>query len=312
MTLPPTLAGKVRAWIAADPDAETRAELQALLDDGDAEALRSRFDGRLQFGTAGLRGALGGGPNRMNLAVVRTASFALGRWIESNGARHGGVVVGYDHRRGSARFARDAAGVLAALGIPVRLADRAWPTPVTAYAVRHYEAAAGVMVTASHNPAPDNGYKVYDSTGSQIVPPADAEIAAHIDAAGPANAIASHPDSDRIRALGTDALDAYAAVAGAVLEDEPRRLRAVYTPLHGVGLAVFRRLWEHAGFDPPIVVDQQAEPDPEFPTAPFPNPEEPGVLDLALELANRHHADVVLANDPDADRLAVAVPHGGG
>jgi phosphomannomutase len=312
VTLPPALAGRVREWIAADPDAGTRAELQALLDAGDADALRSRFAGRLQFGTAGLRGALGGGPNRMNLAVVRVASFALGRWIESQGTRDRGVVVGYDHRHGSARFARDAAGVLAAMGMPVWLADRAWPTPVTAYAVRHFEAAAGVMVTASHNPAPDNGYKVYDGTGSQIIPPADAEIAASIEAAGPANAIASDPDSERVCVLGTDALDAYVAVAGTVVPDGPRTLRAVYTPLHGVGLDVFRALWARAGFDAPIVVEQQAAPDPDFPTAPFPNPEEPGVLDLALELAQRHHADVVLANDPDADRLAVAVPHGGG
>jgi phosphomannomutase len=312
VTVPPQLADAVRAWITADPDASTAAEVQALLEAGDADELRARFAGRLQFGTAGLRGPLGGGPNRMNLAVVRAATFALGSWLAARGDAGRGAVVGYDHRHGSERFARDAAGVLAAMGIPVRLADRAWPTPVTAYAVRLHEAAAGVMVTASHNPAPDNGYKVYDGTGSQIVPPTDTEIAARIEAAGPANAIASDPDSARITTMGAETLDAYVAVAGSVVGAGPRNLRVVYTPLHGVGLDVFRTLWEQAGFEPALVVEQQADSDPDFPTAPFPNPEEPGVLDLALDLARRHHADLVLANDPDADRLAVAVPSGGG
>ena len=172
-----------------------------------------RFAGTLQFGTAGLRGALGGGPNRMNLAVVRAATLGLARFLVDHGRADRGVVVGYDHRHGSERFARDAAGVLAAAGIPVRLADRAWPTPVTAYAVRHFAAAAGVMVTASHNPAPDNGYKVYDDTGSQIIPPTDVEIAAHIASAGSANAIPSEPGSARIATIGDDALDAYLDVA---------------------------------------------------------------------------------------------------
>ena len=211
-------------------------------------------------------------------------------------------------------FARDTAGVLAAAGIPVRLASRPWPTPVTAYAVRHFGAAAGVMVTASHNPAPDNGYKVYDGTGSQIVPPVDAEISAAIVAAGPASAIAYAPDSDRIEPIGDDAIDAYLDMAAAVHRRAraARDLRVVYTPVHGVGLDVFAALWERAGFPPPIVVDAQAKPDPDFPTAPFPNPEEPGVLDLALDLARRHRADLVLANDPDADRLAAAVPSASG
>jgi phosphomannomutase len=312
VSVPPELAGTVRAWIAADPDPGSRAELEALLDTGDVEALRSRFAGRLEFGTAGLRGELGGGPNRMNVAVVRAATLGLARWIAEHDVRAAGVVVGYDHRYRSQQFARDAAGVCAAAGIPVRLADRSWPTPVTAYAVRHYQAAAGVMVTASHNPAPDNGYKVYDGTGSQIVPPVDTEIARHIDEAGPAREIPCDPDSPLVESIGDRALEAYLDVAAAVVPATPRALRVVYTPIHGVGLAVLRALWERAGFEPPLVVGEQADPDPDFPTAPFPNPEEPGVLDLALYLADRNHADLLLANDPDADRLAVAVPRAGG
>jgi phosphomannomutase len=318
VTVPPAGAGTVRGevvreWIAADPDSTSRAELEALLAAGDDDALASRFAGRLTFGTAGLRGALGAGPNRMNVAVVRAASAGLAHWIRAAGLEARGVVVGFDHRHLSDVFARDTAGVLAAAGIPVRLASRPWPTPVTAYAVRDLGAAAGVMVTASHNPAADNGYKVYDGTGSQIVPPVDAEISAAIAAAGPANAIAYAPDSDRIEPLGDEALDAYLDTAAAVVTaGGPRDLRVVYTPVHGVGLDVFRALWERASFPPPIVVEAQAKPDPDFPTAPFPNPEEPGVLDLALDLARRHRADLVLANDPDADRLAVAVPTAAG
>jgi phosphomannomutase len=303
----------VRAWIAADPDPASRAELEALLDAGDQDALASRFAGPLTFGTAGLRGALGAGPSRMNVAVVRAASAGLAHWIRAAGTEARGVVVGFDHRHLSDVFARDTAGVLAAAGIPVRLASRPWPTPVTAYAVRHFGAAAGVMVTASHNPAPDNGYKVYDGSGSQIIPPVDAEISAAIAATGPAAEIAYAPDSDRIEPIGDDALDAYLDTAATVVPPGGRRdLRVVYTPVHGVGLDVFAALWERAGFPPPIVVDAQAKPDPDFPTAPFPNPEEPGVLDLALDLARRHRADLVLANDPDADRLAAAVPVAGG
>ncbi len=318
MTVPPAGAGTVRtevvrAWIAADPDPASRAELEALLAAGDHDALASRFAGPLTFGTAGLRGALGAGPSRMNVAVVRAASAGLAHWIRSTGTEARGVVVGFDHRHLSDVFARDTAGVLAAAGIPVRLASRPWPTPVTAYAVRHVGAAAGVMVTASHNPAPDNGYKVYDGSGSQIIPPVDTEISAAIAATGPAADIAYTPDSDRIEPIGDDALDAYLDTASAVLTPGGRRdVRVVYTPVHGVGLDVFTALWERALLPPPIVVEAQAKPDPDFPTAPFPNPEEPGVLDLALDLARRHRADLVLANDPDADRLAAAVPAAGG
>ncbi len=184
---------------------------------------------------------------------------------------------------------------------------------MTAYAVRHFGAAAGVMVTASHNPAPDNGYKVYDDTGSQIIPPTDTEIAAHDrDARDRPTRSRSEPGSARITTDRRRRARRVPRRRRGSRDAAPRELRVVYTPLHGVGLDVFLALWERAGFPPPIVVDAQAKPDPDFPTAPFPNPEEPGVLDLALDLATRHRADLVLANDPDADRLAVAVPHGGG
>ena len=306
MTVPPDLATRARAWIAADPDPATREEMQSLVDAQDVGALSARLAGRLEFGTAGLRGPLGAGPTRMNLAVVRAASAGLARFLDGRGP----VVVGYDHRRGSRAFARETAGVLAAAGIRVRLATRHWPTPVTAYAVRSLDAAAGVMVTASHNPAPDNGYKVYDHTGSQIVPPTDAEISAGIDAAGPAVDIPCEPESSLVEPLGDEAVDAYLSMALAAVPAGPRELRVVYTPIHGVGGDVFRALWEQAGFAPAFVVGEQAEPDADFPTAPFPNPEEPGVMDLALDLARRTRADLVLANDPDADRLAVAIPDG--
>jgi phosphomannomutase len=311
VTVPPELADRARTWIAADPDVATRRELEALLAAGDIDALTHRFASTLAFGTAGLRGPLGAGPSRMNVANVRLASVGLARWLHGAGLAERGVVVGYDHRHQSDRFARETAAVLAAQRIPVRLATRAWPTPVTAYAVRHYDAGAGVMITASHNPAPDNGYKVYDDTGSQIVPPVDAEIAAGMAAAGRADEIANDPSSSLIEPLDEEAITAYLDGVAPAVSYARSDLRVVYTPIHGVGLDVFRALWERAGFAPAEIVEVQAKPDPDFPTAPFPNPEEPGVLDHARDLAARHGADLVLANDPDADRLAVAIPSGG-
>jgi phosphomannomutase len=309
MPVSDALATQVREWIAADPDRATRDELQALLDAGDVAALNVRFAGPLTFGTAGLRGVLGAGPSRMNLATVRAASVGLARWLLDHGTAHDGVVVGHDHRHGSQAFARATAGVLAAAGVPVHLATHQWPTPVTAHAVRRLGAAAGVMITASHNPAPDNGYKVYDGTGAQIVPPIDREIADRIAASGAAVDIRCDESSPRIERLDErETVSAYLDEILQAIPAGPRDLKVVYTPVHGVGLRVFRELWERAGFPPPIVVAEQAEPDPDFPTAPFPNPEEPGVLDLALELARRKHADIVIANDPDADRLSVALP----
>jgi phosphomannomutase len=309
-----TLVATARAWRDEDPDPETRAEVDALLDGPgggpDLAALADRFGARLQFGTAGLRGEMGAGPNRMNRAVVIRATAGLAAHLDATGHRGEPVVVGYDARRRSDRFAADAAAVLAAAGFGVHLADRPLPTPVVAFAVRHLGACAAVQVTASHNPPADNGYKVYLDDGAQIVPPSDAEISAHIDAVGPLAAVPRAPDGDfRVVPAGDGLVAAY--VAGAVAQATApgvRDLRIVYTPLHGVGRDVLVAVLTGAGFAPPAVVPEQAAPDPAFATVAFPNPEEPGALDLALALAAREGADLVVANDPDADRLAVALP----
>jgi phosphomannomutase len=301
-----------KAWLAEDPDPDTRAELDDLLARagiGEATAaaeIADRFAGRLEFGTAGLRGALGAGPNRMNRAVVIRAAAGLAAYL----GRHGGrsVVVGYDARYKSDQFARDTCAVMVGAGLDAMLLPRPLPTPVLAFAIRHLGADAGVMVTASHNPPQDNGYKVYLGDGTQIVPPADTEISAAIDAVGP---LTSVPLADGgWRTLDdADVLEPYVDRAAAVaLPDGPRDIRVVYTPLHGVGGEVMRRALTAAGFHPPVAVPEQAEPDPEFPTVAFPNPEEPGAIDLALELAEGEDADLVIANDPDADRCAVAAP----
>jgi phosphomannomutase len=311
------LAAEVRAWIARDPDPTTRAELEGLLRAGNGAGLHARFDRPLVFGTAGLRGALGAGPARMNRAVVRATSVGLARWVADRGdaARRAGIIVGYDARHGSATFAADTAEVAAAAGVRVRMLTRPLPTPITAFAVRHLEAAAGVMITASHNPATDNGYKAYAADGAQVIPPDDARIAALAAEAGPPADLELSPQQRRLVEHLDDAtvLAAYAATVTRVLDPGgPRRLRIVYTPLHGVGGAVLPDLLVGAGFDPPVPVARQAEPDPDFPTVAFPNPEEHGALDLAFAEARRIAADVVLANDPDGDRLAVAFPDRGG
>jgi phosphomannomutase len=293
-----------RAWLVDDPDPETRAELLAILDAGDIAELSDRFGARLEFGTAGLRGALGAGPNRMNRVVVTRAAAGLSAYLTARGGRS--VVVGFDARHKSDAFARDTAEVVEGAGMHALVLPRPLPTPVLAFAIRHLGADAGVMVTASHNPPQDNGYKVYLGDGSQIVPPADAEISAEIDAVGP---LAGVPRGDGWETLGEDVLDAYLGrVAGLVADGSPRDLRIVYTPLHGVGRDVVLAAFDRAGFPAPTVVARQADPDPDFSTVSFPNPEEPGAIDLALAAAGEHDADIVLANDPDADRCAVAVP----
>lgn len=308
------LVAAARAWRDEDPDPETRAELDALLGgeggEPDLAALADRFGARLEFGTAGLRGEMGAGPNRMNRAVVIRATAGLAAWLADRGHAGEPVIVGHDARHRSDRFAADAAAVLAAAGFAVHLADRPLPTPVVAFGTTHLGCCAGVQVTASHNPPRDNGYKVYLGDGAQIVPPVDAEVAARIDAVGPLAGVPRAADGDpRVRRVGDALVDAY--VAGAVaqaVEPDARDLRIAYTPLHGVGRDVLVRVLTEAGFPAPAVVPEQAGPDPDFPTVAFPNPEEPGALDLALDLARRTGADVLLANDPDADRLAVALP----
>ncbi len=304
------LLDRARTWIADDPDPVTREELSDLVTATEAGAepaaaeLGDRFDGTLAFGTAGLRGALGAGSNRMNRVVVARAAAGLAAYLRGQG-QTGPVVIGYDARHNSERFATDTAEVMTGAGFAALLLPRALPTPILAYAIRELGCSAGVMVTASHNPPQDNGYKVYLGDGSQIVPPADAEIAACIDAVGSA---ADLPRGSGGEVLGEQIVDRYLDTVAALAQDGPRDLRVVYTPLHGVGAEPVLAVLETAGFESPIVVPEQERPDPDFPTTSFPNPEEPGAMDLAMALAETHGADVVVANDPDGDRCAVAVP----
>ncbi|MER5724974.1 MULTISPECIES: phospho-sugar mutase [Streptomyces] len=301
------LITRARTWLAEDPDPETRAELAGLIDSEDLAALADRFAGTLQFGTAGLRGEIGAGPMRMNRSVVIRAAAGLAAYLKAHGQDGGLVVIGYDARYKSADFARDTAAVMTGAGLRAAVLPRPLPTPVLAYAVRHLGAVAGVEVTASHNPPRDNGYKVYLGDGSQIVPPADAEIAAAIAAVGPLDGV-PRPESGW-EILGEDVLAAYLARTDAVLSPgSPRSARTVYTAMHGVGTSVLTAAFARAGFPEPVLVAEQAEPDPAFPTVAFPNPEEPGAMDLAFATARRAGPDLVIANDPDADRCAVAVP----
>jgi phosphomannomutase len=393
--IPDGLRSQVEAWIREDPDPGDQAELRALLTAGErgGEAgrtalggLTDRFAGRLRFGTAGLRGQVGAGPNRMNRAVVRAATAALGGWLHEHGPgapaaagagrevlrpgrqkrRDGApalpssgstaglaVVIGCDARHRSGAFADEAAAVLTGAGIGVHLLPRPNPTPLLAFAIRHLSAAAGIMITASHNPAADNGYKLYLGDGAQIVPPVDAQIEAAIGGLGPLSQIpAGSLDGPLVTRHGDEIAQAYldaivaaspapsaaptpsaapaptaAPPAGArpgASSPAPQPgtatpagqrpgavampLRVVYTALHGVAASLALRAIDRAGFPPPLVVAAQEKPDPDFPTVAFPNPEEPGTLDLALAQARAEDADLVLANDPDGDRLAVAVP----
>lgn len=323
MTTPvPEPAGAIalaRAWIAQDPDPATRAELDALIASAEAGTpgavadLVARFAGRLDFGTAGLRGELGAGPTRMNRVLVAQAAAGLAGYLlgrEPNPS----VAIGYDGRHNSAVFARDTAELMQGAGVQATLLPRMLPTPVLAFAVRHLGASAGVMVTASHNPAADNGYKVYlggGDGGSQIVPPADAAIQAEILRVAEGS-VASLPRSTAYATADERVLDAYvretAKVRSASAGAPPAELTFAYTPMHGVGLETARRVFAEAGFPGMAVVPEQAEPDPDFPTVAFPNPEEPGAMDLVLALAASAEADLAIANDPDADRVAVGVP----
>lgn len=315
----------VLAWIADDPDEATRAELSALLDAaaaGDAEAaagLEDRFAGFLQFGTAGLRGAIGAGPNRMNRAVVIRAAAGLAAWLRDAVGPGFTVVIGCDARHGSEQFARDTAAVVAAAGGRAMLLPARQPTPLLSFAVRHLDADAGVMVTASHNPPQDNGYKVYlggravtdSGQGAQIVPPYDAEIAARI---AEVTRVADVPLAESgWTQLGDEVRAAYLARIEALVPlGRAARLRIVQTSMHGVGGTMAVEALNTAGFVDIHVVPEQAEPDPDFPTVAFPNPEEPGALDLAFALAREVEADIIIAQDPDADRCSVAIPTGEG
>lgn len=315
------------AWRAQDPDDETRAELDALIarsEAGDDEAgaeLHDRFSERLAFGTAGLRGELGAGSNRMNRVLVSQAAAGLGAYVRAQaveiGAGAGGdaplVVIGYDGRRNSDVFARDSAEIMAGMGLRVVVLPRLLPTPVLAFAVRHLDAHAGVMVTASHNPPNDNGYKVYLGgvhAGSQIVAPADALIAAEIQRVADTLRVDELPRSDGWELADESVVDAYIAATARVAPagQGAAGLRWVYTAMHGVGWETLSKILATAGYPAPVLVEQQTAPDGRFPTVAFPNPEEPGAMDLAFEVARAAGAELVIANDPDADRLAVALP----
>lgn len=303
-----------RAWRDDDPDPTTRAELDAVLaraaagDEAAGADLADRMAGLLEFGTAGLRGALGAGPNRMNRSVVIRAAAGLTAYLKREGGAgdHPTVVIGFDARYNSDVFARDTAAVVVAAGGRALLLPQPLPTPVLAFAIRHLGADAGVMVTASHNPPQDNGYKVYLGDGSQIVPPADARIAAHI---ARVERVADVPRAhDGWETLGDNLLEDYVdAVVTVVDPSSPRDLHCVHTSLHGVGHGTVHMAFLRAGFEAPSAVDEQAVPDPDFPTVAFPNPEEKGAIDLALAQARAVGCDLVIANDPDADRCAAAV-----
>jgi phosphomannomutase len=318
-----SLIARAEAWMAADVDDADVADLRQLVAKTDhpsvggyaIDELADRFSGPLEFGTAGLRGAMAAGPNRMNRAVVIAAAAGLGAFLTSElQDKAPRVVVGFDARRRSADFARDTAAVLVAAGAEVLLMPAPGPTPVLAFAVRHLSADAGVMVTASHNPAADNGYKVYlggrvvtgAGQGAQIVPPYDALIAGEIALVRAAKDVPRAESGWTV--LGPEIAEEYYAAVSTLHDGEPRtRLRIVTTSLHGVGGAAVARVLAEAGFTDVVPVEEQAEPDPDFPTVSFPNPEEPGAIDMALALAQDAHADLVIANDPDADRCAVAV-----
>lgn len=321
------LLERAESWISHDPDGATRAELSEVVkrargeDQGALRELRDRFAGPLEFGTAGLRGVIGAGETRMNRAVVLRTTWGLARYLleQVPDAKERGVVIGYDARRMSTEFSEDAARVLAHFGVVAHLSPHAIPTPVTAFAVNHLNAAAGVMVTASHNPPEYNGYKVYWGNGAQIIPPHDKGIAAWIDRAPPADevpgtALDAAREEGLVRKIAPEVERAYLdGVRGlSVRGDGDRGIPIVYTPLHGVGDRLTREALAEAGFTDVESVAEQAAPDGAFPTVVFPNPEEKGALDLAIALAKKKNAAVILANDPDVDRLAAAVRNAAG
>jgi phosphomannomutase len=297
-------------WLAAEPDEDIREELQDLLD-GPDDVLAERFGGHLTFGTAGLRAAIGAGPLRMNRMVVRQAARGLADYLlaEEPDAAERGVAIGHDARRKSDVFALDSARVMAAAGLRVHLLPGPLPTPVLAWTVTEVGAVAGVMVTASHNPPADNGYKVYLGTGAQIVPPQDADIAARIAVVEPTVVPMAAADDPAIERLGPAVVDRYVDSMRAIrLRMAATGVPTAYTPMHGVGGQLVLRAFDAAGLPAPFVVDEQFEPDPTFPTVAFPNPEEPGAMDRVIALAVDQGAKLAIANDPDADRLGAAIP----
>jgi phosphomannomutase len=301
------LEAEVRAWIALDPDPRTAAQLEKWLQDENETELNKSFSGFLQFGTAGLRGPVGPGPSCMNRAVVQRAAAGIAAYMKERGLTS--VVIGRDARYGSEDFTEESAQIFSGAGMKVWVLPRPLPTPVLAFAVTELGADVGIMVTASHNPPQDNGYKVYlggtvdgiQYNGSQIVSPADTQIAALIDQVN-----SSQPKSSSWTVLDDEIFEKYVA-ATAALSRTPSTAKIVYSAMHGVGTETILAAFKAAGFTEPILVKEQAKPDPDFPTVQFPNPEEPGAIDLSLKLAREVEADAVIANDPDADRCAGAI-----
>jgi phosphomannomutase len=303
------LVAEIKAWIEDDPDPVTASRLQELLDSGDEATLRTYFNGFLQFGTAGLRGPNGPGPSCMNRAVVGRTAAGIAAYMKARGMTR--VVIGRDARYGSADYAEESAEIFSGAGMEVFLLPRALPTPVLAYATTALKADVGVMVTASHNPPQDNGYKVYigpDADGiayasSQIINPTDGFIADEIKKI---TSLKSQPRGNSWTVLDETLINEYVQRTAA-LGGKPGSLKIVYTAMHGVGTEILTHVFKQAGFSDLILVSEQADPDPDFPTVAFPNPEEPGAIDLALATARAHNADLVIANDPDADRCAAAI-----
>ena len=303
------LIEEVKAWIADDPDPVTAAHLQSLLDAGDEAALKPLFNGFLQFGTAGLRGPIGAGPSCMNRAVVGRAAAGIASYMAKRGMKS--VVIGRDARYGSEDYTIESAEILSGAGMDVYILPRPLPTPILAFATSHLKCDVGIMVTASHNPPQDNGYKVYIGptadgihyATSQIINPTDGFIASDIDSV---TSLKSLPRGDKWTVLGEDVITEYIQRT-IKLAPRPGDIKIVYTAMHGVGTETVQRVFNHAGFATLILVDEQCTPDPDFPTVAFPNPEEPGAIDLALAKARDFGADLVIANDPDADRCAAAI-----
>lgn len=311
-----TLRRSASAWRDQDPDPDTRSRLDDLMtraahqEDAASAELADAFAQRLDFGTAGLRGALGPGPNRMNRVTVGQAAAGLAAYLRDNGHTGGSVMIGFDARHKSDVFAADTAQILAGAGFRPLLTDRPVPTPVACFGITYFGCVAGVVVTASHNPPEDNGYKVYLGDGRQIVPPADTEIADRI-AQAAAGSLTQVPRNCDYRRVGDELVEAYLKRAVQLTGDQAGDLSWVYTPMHGVGGSIVADAVARAGLPEPRLVTEQAAPDPDFPTVGFPNPEEPGALDRAIALGTDTDADLVIANDPDADRCAVAVPDDG-
>ena len=302
-----TLIARARAWQSQDPDAETKAELEALILAGDEQGLADRFSQRLSFGTAGLRGELGAGPNRMNRVLVAQAAVGIARYLKAN-FDDPSCVIGFDARKNSDVFAKDSAEILVGLGVRAYLYESLVATPMVAFAVREMGCSAGIMVTASHNPPADNGYKVFDFTGSQIIPPMDALIAAEIGKFADKELVSSLVRSTDYSAVPESiSVNYLQGVSGLMNRHSDRKsLKIVYSAMHGVGAEFIEKIFDLAGMDPLIPVASQHKPDGTFPTVAFPNPEEPGAMDQSMETAKANEADLVLANDPDADRLCVA------